>query len=230
MQRNAGGGPEFRGLLLDFGGVLTCSLFEQMEQGERRLGLPGGSLAWRGPLDPSTDVLWQAMQRGEISEREYWTTRARETGALLGEDWTVATLLRRMRPADPNDSIRSQAARTVTLAKRHGLRVGILSNELELFYGRSFLDQLRLLREVDCVVDATYTGILKPDPQSYELGLRALGTGASETLFVDDQPRNVAGAERAGLRTMLFDIRDPVACYRRIDAWLEARRASEQVE
>jgi len=230
MDRNAASGPKFRGLLLDFGGVLTCSLFEQMEHGERRLGLPRGTLAWRGPIDPSTDSLWQAMQREEISEREYWVTRARETGALLGEDWSVRMLLHRMRPADPNESIRPQAARTVARARRAGLRVGILSNELELFYGREFLDRLRLLKEMDCVVDATHTGILKPDPRSYALGLQALGTGASETLFVDDQPRNVAGAERAGLRAMLFDLRNPDACYRRIDALLEPHQVCQRVE
>ena len=39
----------------------------------------------------------------------------------------------------------------------------------------------------------------KPEPACYQRCLAALGAEAATTLFVDDLPENVAGAERAGL-------------------------------
>jgi len=46
---------------------------------------------------------------------------------------------------------------------------------------------------VDALVDATHTGILKPDPRAYRLALEALDISAERILFVDDQLRNVEG-------------------------------------
>jgi putative hydrolase of the HAD superfamily len=77
-----------RALVLDFGGVISRTIFETQPDNERALGLPPGTLSWRGPFDPSGDVLWRAMQAGEISERDYYYTRAQETGRLIGEAWT----------------------------------------------------------------------------------------------------------------------------------------------
>ncbi len=74
-----------KALILDFGGVVTRTLFETHDITERALGLPAGSLGWKGPFDPSTDPLWVSMQAREITERDYWMTRTRETGALLGK-------------------------------------------------------------------------------------------------------------------------------------------------
>ena len=65
-----------------------------------------------------------------------------------------------------------------------------------------------MLRLIDAFVDATHTGILKPDPRAYGRVLDADAARAREALFVDDQLRNVAGAVKAGLQTQYFDLRD----------------------
>jgi hypothetical protein len=41
-------------LVLDFGGVISRTLFETHDLTERALGLPPGTLTWRGPFDPDT--------------------------------------------------------------------------------------------------------------------------------------------------------------------------------
>ncbi|HZV93023.1 MAG TPA: HAD family phosphatase, partial [Caldimonas sp.] len=74
-------------LVLDFGGVVSRSLFETHALSERQLGLAPGTLTWRGPFDPAGDPLWRDMQDDRISERDYWRARAREVGRLVGEDW-----------------------------------------------------------------------------------------------------------------------------------------------
>jgi putative hydrolase of the HAD superfamily len=65
---------------------------------------------------------------------------------------------------------------------------------------------------VDCVVDASITHILKPDPRAYELALKALDLAATEVVFIDDQPRNVAGGHAVGIRSLHLDITNHEAC------------------
>ena len=203
------GGVTPQALLLDFGSVISFSAFERHRQTERNLDLAEGSLTWLGPLDPETDPLWVTMQRDEITERDYWAIRARELGVAVGEsDWDMAKMLARVQLGDPNSVIRPDMARLIRLARASGIRVGVLSNEVELFYGAAIMERIDILRDMDAIVDATHTKILKPDPRAYELALEALDCQAHDVLFVDDQFRNVAGAIRAGLQVQFFDLRD----------------------
>jgi len=198
-----------RGLLLDFGSVISVSVFERHRETEAILGLRAGSLEWLGPIAPETDALWQAMQRDEITEREYWARRAAELGTAVGEaGWDMPTLLLRVRPADPGAVVRAEMRPLIAAARACGIRLGILSNELELFYGAEFLARAGLLGQFDVVIDATHTGVLKPDPRTYAQAIEQLRLAAGEILFVDDQLRNIAGAVRAGMQTQHFELRD----------------------
>lgn len=198
-----------RGLLLDFGAVISVSVFERHRDTEQILGLPPGSLTWLGPLDPSTDTLWRAMQADEITEREYWALRARELGNAVGEPhWDVLTMLTRVRQIDPNAVVRPAMKQLIRSARAQGIEVGILTNELELFYGSAFLAGMDVLQEFETIVDATHTGILKPDPRSYAMAIDAMKLPPEQILFVDDQMRNVVGGVQAGLQVHYFDVRD----------------------
>ena len=198
-----------RGLLLDFGSVISVSLFERHRATEAVLGLRAGSLEWLGPIAPETDSLWQAMQREEITEREYWARRAAELGAAAGEPgWDVQTLMRRARQSDPVAVVRAEMRQLIAAARTHGVRLGILSNDLELFYGAELLAQMAVIEQFDTVLDATHTGVLKPDVRAYAQAIEQLRLAASDILFVDDQFRNIAGAVRAGLQTHHFELRD----------------------
>jgi putative hydrolase of the HAD superfamily len=200
------------GLILDFGGVVSRTLFETHDQTERALGLPPGTLTWRGPFAPDSDPLWQAMQRGEISERQYWLQRAGEVGALLGEHWSAMhTLVQRARGTEPERVVRPETLALIDDARAAGCRLAVLSNELDLFYGPTLRSRLACLQAFDAVVDATHTGVLKPDPRAYRMALDALGLPAARCVFVDDQPRNIDGARAVGLMTVAFDVRDPQA-------------------
>lgn len=201
--------PRPQGLLLDFGSVISVSVFERHRDTEAVLGLPGGSLGWMGPLAPETDALWQAMQQDRITERDYWATRALELGRMVGEDgWDVLTMLTRIRQVDPNAVVRPKMKRLIEAASAADIKVGILTNEMELFYGKPFLERMEVLRHMQAIVDATHNNILKPDPRAYAMAIEAMGLKAEQILFVDDQFRNVAGGVKAGLQTQYFDLRD----------------------
>jgi putative hydrolase of the HAD superfamily len=201
-------------LVLDFGGVISRTLFETHALTEEALALPRGTLTWRGPFDLASDPLWRDMQADKLSERDYWMARTREVGALVGERWdAMETFVQRARGADPEAAIRPEALAAIEAARRAGCRLAILSNELDLFYGADFRRRLPFMAAFDVVVDATHTGILKPDARAYRQCLDELGLPAEACVFVDDQLRNIAGAERVGLRCVHFDVMQPAASY-----------------
>jgi putative hydrolase of the HAD superfamily len=203
-----------RALVLDFGGVVTRTLFETHDLTEKALGLLPGTLAWRGPFAPDTDPLWRSMQADEISERDYWRARTREVGRMVDEEWDrMETFVKRARGADPEAAVRPEADQAIRIVHKAGVRLAILSNELDLFYGAEFRNQLPLLSLFDVIVDATYTGILKPDPRAYSAATAALGLPSEACVFVDDQQRNIDGAAAAGMHTVHFDVREPRQSY-----------------
>ena len=210
-----------KALVLDFGGVITKTLFETHAATEAALGLRPGTLQWRGPFDPTTDPLWQSMQADEISERDYWMTRTREVGQLVGKDWAaMSDMLIAARGDNPNTVIRPEFLTTLAKAKTAGIPVAILSNELDLFYGPDFRHKLSFLPQIDLIHDATYTKTLKPDPSAYHNLVHELGIPASDCVFVDDQRRNIDGAIKAGMQTVHFDVMNPLRSYQEAEQLL----------
>lgn len=203
-----------KALILDFGGVITRTLFETHKLTERALGLKAGTLMWRGPFDPSTDELWMRMQNREITERDYWMTRTHEIGKLVGKNWTsMKEFVQAARGADAELVLRPEARDAILKAKAAGLRLAILSNELDLFYGVEFRKSFPLISLFDVIVDATYTNILKPDPRAYQLCLDELSLPAGDCVFVDDQKKNVDGALALHIPTIHFDVTQPAQSY-----------------
>lgn len=203
-----------KALILDFGGVISRTLFETHELSEQALGLPNGTLTWQGPFHPESDELWQKMQNGEISERDYWLHRTKEVGLLLGQNWTeMQTLVQKARGNDVEAIIRPEAIQAIQIVKAAGLQLAIISNELDLFYGFGFSQKLSLLKNFDVIEDATYTKVLKPDPQAYLSCLASLQLAATECVFVDDQMKNINGAKQVGLHTVHFDVKNPVLSF-----------------
>lgn len=205
---------EPQALILDFGGVISRTLFETHALSEQALGLAPGSLTWRGPFAPESDAAWRSMQAGEISERDYWQLRTQEVADLAGCDWQqMSDFVQAARGADPEKIIRPEFIETIKAMKSAGKRLAILSNELDLFYGAEFRKKLPFLSDFEVIHDATYTKVLKPDQRAYSSILHELGLKPDEAVFVDDQKRNIDGAQLAGLKTVHFDVLNPGESY-----------------
>jgi putative hydrolase of the HAD superfamily len=82
--------PLAQALVLDFGGVISKTLFEthDADRACARARRPC-TLKWLGPFAPVSAIrCGRAMQRRrDFSERDYWLTRSREVGRMVGEDW-----------------------------------------------------------------------------------------------------------------------------------------------
>jgi putative hydrolase of the HAD superfamily len=199
-----------KGVILDFGGVISRTLFETHALTEVALGLPKSSLKWFGPFDSSSDSLWQSMQSDQISEREYWHKRTKEVADLIGADWDhMSDFVKAARSSEPLEIIRPEAILAIEYWKSNNIKLAVLSNELDLFYGDTFRDKLPFLDFFDIIHDATYTKMLKPDPRSYISCLNDLNLQPQDCLFIDDQLRNITGAQKIGLNTIHFNVLNP---------------------
>jgi putative hydrolase of the HAD superfamily len=206
-----------RGLLLDFGHVILKSPFERLQAFERQKGIPPDTLRWRGPFTSGApDDLWLQMEAGELNQREYWRIRAEEALRAAGETGGVREFMTATLAGPQHEVLRPEALRLLGDARAAGIRTGILSNELRLFMGDDWMDRMPVLAEVDVIVDASDTGILKPDRRAYEAALAALGLPAPDVVFVDDHLPNVEGAHRVGLAAVYFDLTDPATSFARV--------------
>jgi len=202
-----------KALLLDFGGPVLRTPFELLRGGEVRAGLAEGSLGWTGPFDPLADVEWRRMQRGDITEREYWQRRADEFAALTGREASFRGLMDVLFAGAEDELVRPEARDAVALAKRAGLSVAVLTNDMRAFHGDEWVARMSILGEMDVVVDGSVEHVLKPDPRIYRLAAERLGIDAEECLFVDDQPGNVDGARAVGMPALWFDVTAPGTSY-----------------
>lgn len=198
-------------IIFDFGGVISRTLFETHKETENALKLPTGTLNWLGPFASGQDALWESMQADEITERDYWKIRTKEVSDLTGNNWSqMSDFVQAARGAHPELIIRPEFFLTINIAKTNNIRLAILSNELDLFYGADFREKLNFLMDFEVIVDASYTNILKPHPRAYELCLEALKLSAAECIFIDDQHRNIIGAQNIGFNTVHFNVLNPI--------------------
>jgi putative hydrolase of the HAD superfamily len=182
-----------RGLILDFGGVLTSNVSEATFGFDRREGLPEGSFMTLVGKEAEGRELFAQLERGLISQAE-WGER---TGALLGVDGTdlLPRVLADLRTV-PAVAAAAQRARAA------GIRVALLSNSVGLAPYDPYLG-LNLPDLFDVVVLSDHHKIAKPDPALYELTLERLGLTGVECVFVDDTPGHLRPAEALGISTVL---------------------------
>ena len=97
----------------------------------------------------------------------------------------------------------------MTDAKAAGLRLGALTNDMTAFHGPEWVARQEHLKLFDVIVDASLTGVMKPDPRAFRDGAEALGLPAEQIVFLDDMPWNVEGARQAGMTAVRVPWDDP---------------------
>ncbi|MBW0115175.1 HAD family hydrolase [Pseudonocardia abyssalis] len=202
-----------RALLLDLGGTVFRSGNEMLALLGEAEPATAAVVARRGPLGTEPDPSWDAMIRREITEREYWALRSDEVGAALGREWPIQEFMHTLYALVGDDIIRPAAAELIADARAAGHRIGVLTNDLRAFHGETAMASHPVLAQVDALVDASVTGILKPDPRAYALAAAELGTAPGDIVFVDDMPWNVTGARAAGMIAVELDLTDPDAAF-----------------
>jgi len=183
------GGPAYQGLLIDYGGVLTTSIFESFHAFERREGLARATVARLFATDPEARATLDALEVGADSETRF---EAR-LGALLGVPGEG--LIERLLGSARVEPAVFDAVRAVHDA---GLRTALVSNS----WGTA-LYPVELLGELfDVRLLSGEVGLRKPDPAIYLRAVDELGLDPGVCVFVDDLQRNLEPAARLGMATV----------------------------
>jgi len=194
MQPLSGGAG--RGLVLDYGGVLTHPVEGSFRAFELAHGIdPGASIELLVAVSRSTGAgLIGSLERGEVTVERFEAELAR---LLAGAGYEppdrslVEGLFDGMRPAGPLWGV-ARAARGA------GVRTALLSNS----WGTDGYPRQRLSRHFDVQVISGEVGLRKPDPEIYLMTCRRLGVGPEACVFVDDLEHNIEVARGLGMRAV----------------------------
>jgi putative hydrolase of the HAD superfamily len=199
----------YRGLLLDIGGVVHNTGVRMVGRLAEREPALGPVIEKIGGIASDQDELWQRMLRREVTERDYWARRAAELGAAVGEAWDTRALMDRFYQLPEPEWLCAATVELMTDAKAAGLRLGALTNDMTAFHGAEWVARQEHMKLFDVIVDASLTGVLKPDPAAFRGGIEALSLPAERIVFLDDMPWNVEGARQAGLTAVRVPWDDP---------------------
>lgn len=201
-------GRRRRGLILDFGGVLTTSVAACALAFDRRAGLPEGTFLSVIAKDPVGAALYADLERGAITQVQ-WNEG---TAALLGIDGTnlLGRVLENLHP-EPSVIAAAQAARAA------GVKVGIFSNSLGA-EPYDVYDGYDLAENYDAVLISENYRMRKPDPELYRIMIDLMDLPGEACVFVDDTARNLPPAEDLGVATVLA--KDPADTIARMEALL----------
>jgi len=187
------------GLLLDIGGVVHNTGVRLVGRLAEREPAMRPVIEEIGGIASDRDELWQRMLQRQVSEREYWAQRAADFGAAVGETWDTRAMMRRFYELPQQEWLCAATVELMTDTKAAGLRLGALTNDMTAFHGPEWVARQEHLKLFDVIVDASLTGVMKPDPRAFHGGAEALGLPPEQIVFLDDMPWNVDGARQAGM-------------------------------
>ena len=183
----------YRGVLWDFGGVLSSSPFESFAAYERTLGIPEGFIRSVNATNPDANA-WARFERSELDLAGFDAAFAEESEAL-GHRVAGREVITRL-----GGELRPAVLDAVRACRRHGLVTGLLTNNVVASDG--WAGSLDLGSLFDVVVESAIEGVRKPEPAAYELVLQRMGVTAAETVFLDDLGINLKPAKAMGMATI----------------------------
>jgi putative hydrolase of the HAD superfamily len=193
-------------LIMDFGGVLTTSVWDSFAAFCREAGLDEDAVRRLFREDPDALADLRELEVGRIEEDEFERRFAERLGLADASD-LIDSMFRGMRPE-------GRMVSAVRAARAGGVRTGLLSNS----WSTGHYDRDRLGELFDALVISGEVGLHKPQPEIFRLAAERLGVAPGRCVFVDDLRENVDGAEAIGMTAILH--RDPEATVTRLEELL----------
>jgi putative hydrolase of the HAD superfamily len=176
-----------RGLLVDWGGVMTTNLFGSFSAFCEAEGLDPAALVDVFRSNEDARELLIGFEEGRVDEARFEAQLGRVLGLSSAEG-----LIDRLFAGAVLEEAMVHAARSA------GIATGLISNSWGTTrYPRALLGEL-----FDGVVISGEVGMRKPAARIYELGAQAIARDPTECVFVDDLPFNLPPAVELGMATV----------------------------
>ncbi len=181
-----------RGLIVDWGGVLTAPIDEAMSAWARHEGidLTVYRTVMRRWIELTPSPIHE-LERGGLAPDEFERRLAeafRGEGVAVEADGLLARMLDGLR------ELSDDMVNLVRRARRSGLKTALLSNS----WGEHYPEHL-WVGAFDAVVISGRVGMRKPDQEIFVHTAEVLGLAPGECVMVDDLKANIQGAVAAGL-------------------------------
>ncbi|MBD0281368.1 MAG: HAD family phosphatase [Thermoleophilaceae bacterium] len=180
-----------RGLLVDFGGVLTTNVFDSFRAFCTDEGLDRDAIKRLFKDEPEALRLVRALETGSMSEDEF----GERFGKLLGVERHAGLVGRMFARVRPDETMLDAVRR----ARAQGVSTGLVSNSM----GEGRYERATFAELFDGVVISGEEGVHKPQPEIFLLGAERVGLPPEDCVFVDDLRENCAGAEAVGMTAVL---------------------------
>lgn len=183
-----------RGLLVDFGGVLTPPVGAAFAAFEDRHGLARGTVdavIREAYADGDGGGPIGRVERGELPVPEFEV----ELAARLGRDVAAEGLVRRL---FGRLEVAGGMWEVVGAARAAGVRTCLLSNS----WGTDIYEPDRLAEVFDAVVISAEVGVRKPSEGIFRTGAERVGLPLERCGFVDDLRANVEAAGALGIHAV----------------------------
>jgi putative hydrolase of the HAD superfamily len=182
-------------LLMDFGGVLTTSVWDSFADFCRSKGLEDDAVKRLFREDPLALADLRALETGRIEENEFERRFADRLGLAEATN-LIDSMFGGMAP-EP------RMVSAVSAARAAGVPTCLVSNS----WSTAHYDRVLLGELFDQVVISAEVGLHKPQPEIYLLASGRLEVEPERCVFVDDLRENCEGAETVGMTSVLH--RDP---------------------
>lgn len=193
--------PPPRGLIVDWGGVVTQPLRECIGQWAQSENLdPARVMVALTEHITGADNPLQQLERGQLTREDVEPWLA-DVFATCGPRPDPQGLFHRMfSPIQTNPVMIDM----LITARKKGLRTGLLSNS----WGDSY-DRNKWELAFDAVVISGDVGMRKPDREIFDHALSLIELSPHDVVYVDDEYPNVLAAASYGLRAIHCDPHDP---------------------
>ena len=178
-------------LIVDFGGVLTTSIWPAFAAFCRAEGLPEGAVRDLFRNDPEALADLRQLETGECEPHEF----ERRFSARLGIENAEGLIQRLFAGLGPDEEM----VAAVRAARDAGVKTALISNS----WGQTIYEPSALESLFDASVISGEVGVHKPQPEIFMLACQKLDVGPDECVFVDDLRENVAGAKAVGMIAIL---------------------------
>ncbi|MEW5988303.1 MAG: HAD family phosphatase [Chloroflexota bacterium] len=182
-----------KAVIFDIGGVLIRTQDRRSRLAwEMRLGLA----EWESEAIVFGGEMGTKAQLGEISTAELWAW----VGRRLNLSSEQLTQFRRDFWA--GDALDGELVAYIRQLRPH-YQTAVISNATDALR-RELTTRYPIADAFDVIVCSAEEGVMKPDPDIYWTTLRRLGRQPAETVFIDDNPDNVAAAQALGMAAVQF--------------------------